>query len=134
MLPPPPPPKSSALRPGFVVALMLVALPILLLFGLGLVTDNEIEASTRLIMAPIYVLGVLVAPPVLWRLLVRRGARPSSALAAAVGFAMGSLALDLTVLTRSALLFLLIAPALALGTLAWSGTSRKNTPANPGPS
>jgi hypothetical protein len=113
--------------------LILVALPILILFGLGLVTDNEIEASTRLVMAPIYLLGVLVAPPVLWRLLVRRGARPSSALAAAVGLAMGSLALDLTVLARSPLLFLLIAPALALGMLAWSGTSRKDAPPNPRP-
>lgn len=70
---------------------MLVALPILVLFGVGFVSDNEIAGSKRLVMAPIYVLGVLVAPGVLWRLLVRRGARPSGALAAALGVAMGAL-------------------------------------------
>ena len=39
-------------------------------------------------MAPVYVLGVLVGPVVLWRLLVRRGTSSSEALACAIGFAV----------------------------------------------
>ena len=96
-LPPPPPSKSTpAVRPAFVWALVLVAFPILVLFSVGMVTDDEIEASKRLVMAPFYLLGAWVAPVVLWRRLVRRGTPPSDAVAATLALAMVFLALDLT--------------------------------------
>jgi hypothetical protein len=57
-------------RPAFVWALVLVAFPILVLFSVGMVAEDEIEASKRLVMAPIYLLGAWVAPVVLWRRLV----------------------------------------------------------------
>src|SRR6185436_1998518 len=82
MLPPPPAPRIPAVRPAFVLVLALVALPILVLFGAGMVTEDEIEGSKSLIMAAIYVLGAMVAPVVLWRRLRRRGAAASDALAA----------------------------------------------------
>lgn len=34
-----------------------VALPILVVFSVGMVTDDEIEASQRLVMAPLFILG-----------------------------------------------------------------------------
>jgi hypothetical protein len=74
----------------------VVAFPILVLFSVGMVIDDEIEASKRLVMAPIYLLGAWVAPVVLWRRLVRRGTPPSDAVAAALGLAVVFLALDLT--------------------------------------
>jgi len=90
MLPPPPAPRIPAVRPAFVLVLALVALPILVLFGAGMVTEDEIEGSKSLIMAAIYVLGAMVAPVVLWRRLRRRGAAASDALAAALGLAVGA--------------------------------------------
>jgi hypothetical protein len=61
-LPPPPPSKPTpAVRPAFVWALVLVAFPILVLFSVGMVAEDEIEASKRLVMAPIYLLGAWVA-------------------------------------------------------------------------
>ena len=48
-----PPSDMGALRPVFVWALALIALPMLLLFGVGFVTD--IEGPWRIAMAPAYV-------------------------------------------------------------------------------
>jgi hypothetical protein len=39
-------------RPAFVWALVVVAFPILVLFSVGMVIDDEIEASKRLVIAP----------------------------------------------------------------------------------
>lgn len=61
-----------------------------------MVADDEIEASKRLVMAPIYLLGAWVAPVVLWRRLVRRGTPPSDAVVAALALAVVVLALELT--------------------------------------
>jgi hypothetical protein len=77
-------------RPAFVWALVVVAFPILVLFSVGMVIDDEIETSKRLVMAPLYLLGAWVAPVVLWRRLVRRGTPPSDAVAAALGLAWSS--------------------------------------------
>jgi hypothetical protein len=94
----PPSKPTPAVRPAFVWALVLVAFPILVLFSVGMVIDDEIEASNRLVMAPIYLLCAWVAPVVLWRRLVRRGTPPSDAVAAALALAVVALALDLTLL------------------------------------
>jgi hypothetical protein len=94
-LPPPPPPKA---RPVFVLALALIALPILVVFGGGMIADDEVDASTRLIMAPIYTITVCVAPVLFWRRLRSEGVPPSDAMAAALGLAVLGFALTLTVL------------------------------------
>jgi hypothetical protein len=128
MLPPPPAPRTPAVRPAFVLVLALVALPILVVFGVGMVTEDEIEGSKSLIMAAIYVLGAMVAPVVLWRRLRRRGAAASDALAAALGLAVGGLALSLSVLSN---ILLLAQMGLVLAILLWDRSSRKGTPPRP---
>jgi hypothetical protein len=114
-------------RPAFVWALVLVAFPILVLFSVGMVADDEIEAPKRLVMAPIYLLGAWVAPVVLWRRLVRRGTPPSDAVAAALGLAVVFLALDLTLLVGagSGGIFWLAQIALVVTILFWDRTKRK---------
>lgn len=127
-LPPPPPSKPTpAVRPAFVWALVLVAFPILVLFSVGMVADDEIEASKRLVMAPIYLLGAWVAPVVLWRRLVRRGTPASDAVAAALALAVVFLALDLTLLVGadSGGIFWLAQIALVVTILVWDRTKRK---------
>jgi hypothetical protein len=127
-LPPPPPSKPNpAVRRAFVWALVLVAFPILVLFSVGMVIDDEIEASKRLVMAPIYLLGAWVAPFVLWRRLVRRGTPPSDAVAAALALAVVFLALDLTLLVGadSGGIFWLAQIALVVTILVWDRTKRK---------
>jgi hypothetical protein len=111
--------------------LTLIAAPFLVLFGTGLVTDDEIALSTRLIMAPIYILGVCVAPVVLWRSLIRRGTAWNDAFAAAVALAVVGLALELTLLSNVMLLAQL---ALVVVVLVWDRTSRKGTAPGPGSS
>jgi hypothetical protein len=127
-LPPPPPSKPTpAVRPAFVWALVVVAFPILVLFSVGMVIDDEIEASKRLVIAPIYLLGAWVAPVVLWRRLVRRGTPPSDAVAAALALAVVFLALDLTLLVGadSGGIFWLAQIALVVTILVWDRTKRK---------
>ena len=94
-LPPPPPPR---VRLVFVLALALIALPIFVVFGAGLVTDDEIDASKRLIMAPAYVIGVCVVPVLFWRRLRSEFVPSTDATAAALGLAVLGFALTLTVL------------------------------------
>jgi hypothetical protein len=91
-----PAPGAPALRPGFVWALALVAVPMLLLFGLGFLT--EIEGPWRGVMAPAYLIGAVVAPAILGLRTVRAGG--SRARGAAGGLALGSsvLLVDLLVL------------------------------------
>lgn len=128
---PPPPPAAPALRPVFVVVLAIVALPILALFGADLLTDSEIESSQRIFLAPIFVLGCVVAPAVLWRRLIKRGAPPSNALAAALGLAIGVLALDLALFagaSMDAFLLVLIQLGLVVGILVWDRTRTDATP------
>jgi len=127
-LPPPPPSKPiPAVRPAFVWALVVVAFPILVLFSVGMVIDDEIEASKRLVIAPIYLLCAWVAPVVLWRRLVRRGTPPSDAVAAALALAVVFLALDLTLLVGadSGGIFWLAQIALIVTILVWDRTKRK---------
>ncbi len=127
-LPSPPPSKPTpAVRPAFVWALVVVAFPILVLFSVGMVIDDEIEASKRLVMAPIYLLGAWVAPVVLWRRLVRRGTPPSDAVAAALALAVVFLAFDLTLLVGvdSGGIFWLAQIALVVTILVWDRTKRK---------
>jgi hypothetical protein len=78
-LPPPPPPRTSYVRPAFVLVLALIALPIVVLFGVDMVTDNEIHASTRLITALTYAMAVCVAP-VLHGVVSEAGACPPATL------------------------------------------------------
>ena len=108
-------------------ALVVVAFPILVLFSVGMVIDDEIEASKRLVMAPIYLLGAWVAPVVLWRRLVRRGTPPSDAVAAALALAVVFLAPDLTLLVGadSGGIFWLAQIALIVTILVWDRTKRK---------
>jgi hypothetical protein len=114
-------------RPAFVWALVVVAFPILVLFSVGLVTDDEIDASERLVMAPIYLLGAWIAPVLLWRRLVSRGTPPTDAVAAALALAMVFLALDLTLLVGadSGWTFWLAQIALVVTILVWDRTKRK---------
>lgn len=101
-LPPPPQPRTSKVRPAFVLVLALIALPILVLFGADMVTDNEIDASTRLITALTYAIAVCVAPVLLWRRVRRRGVPTSDAMAAAIGFAVLGFVLTLTLSVSTA--------------------------------
>jgi hypothetical protein len=113
-------------RPALVWVLALVAFPILVLFSVGMVTDDEIEASKRLVMAPLYLLGAWVAPVVLWRCLVRRGIPPSDAMAAALGLAVGFLALDLTLMVGAVDgIFWLTQIALLVVILVWDRTKKR---------
>ena len=59
--------------------LALIALPILVLFGADMVTEMEIDASTRLITALTFAIAVCVAPLLLWRRVRGRGVPPSDA-------------------------------------------------------
>jgi hypothetical protein len=130
-LPPPPPPK---VRPVFVLALALIALPILVVFGAGMVTDDEIDASRRLIMAPIYVITVCVVPVLFWRRLRSESVPPSDALAAAFGLAVLGFALTLTVLVGWAggSLGLVGTVALSLVIVVWRrDRQKKNFPPRP---
>jgi hypothetical protein len=45
---PPPAPRTPAVRPAFVLVLALVALPILVLFGAEMVTEDELTKTYRL--------------------------------------------------------------------------------------
>jgi peptidoglycan/LPS O-acetylase OafA/YrhL len=130
-LPPPPPPK---VRPVFVLAVALIALPILVVFGGGMIADAEIDASTRLIMAPIYAITVFVAPVLLWRRLRSEGVPPSDAMAAALGLAVLGFALTLTMLVGWAegSLGLVGTVALVLVIVVWRrDRQKKNFPRRP---
>lgn len=84
------------MRPVFVLVLALIALPILALFGVDMVTESEIDASTRLITALTYAIAVCVAPVLLWRRVRGRGLPTTDAIAAAIGFAVLGFGLTLT--------------------------------------
>lgn len=89
------PSDEGALRPSFVWALALIALPLLLLFGVGFV--NDIRGPWRLAMAPAYAVGAYVAPVVLARKALRRGVLGGKAMVAALGLGSLVLFLDLVV-------------------------------------
>ena len=89
------PSDEGALRPAFVVALALIAVPLLLLFGAGFL--NDIEGPWRLAMAPAYAIGAYVAPVVLARTAVRRGVPGGKATVAALGLGSLVLFMDLVV-------------------------------------
>jgi hypothetical protein len=115
-------------RLAFVWALVLVAFPILALVSVGMVTDDEIEESKRLVMTPIDLLGAWVAPVVLWPRLVRRGTPPSDAVAAALALAVVFLALDQTLLVGadSGGIFWLAQIGLVVTILVWDRTRRRS--------
>ncbi len=115
-----PPSDMGALRPVFVWALALIALPILLLFGVGFVTD--IEGPWRIAMAPAYVAGAYVAPAIFVRRAVRQGVSGAKAVAAALGIGSLVLLLDLVVYTGAGdgALGSLLMTAVAGGALVWA--------------
>jgi len=94
------PPDEGALRPGFVWALALIALPLLILFGVGFVTD--LEGPWRFGMAPAYFIGACVSPAVLARSAVRHGVPGGKAIVAAFGLGSLVLFLDLVIFSSAA--------------------------------
>ena len=132
--PPPPPPHTSNVRPVFVLVVALIALPILVLFGADMVTEKEIDASTRLITALTFAIAVCVAPVLLWRRVRGRGVPPSDAMAAAIGLAVLGfvLTLALSVTTAGGNLPLVAMAAVVLVVLASrSPMQDKGTPPRP---
>jgi hypothetical protein len=124
-------------RPVFVWALVVVAVPILALFGSGLLTDTDIDGSIRLAIAPFYVLGAWVAPIVLARQLIRRRVPPGDAIVAALRLAVAVLAVDLTVLLvvdggPPLVLFPVLQVALLLVILVWDRARSNKPPPRPG--
>src|SRR6266542_2647943 len=113
-----PPSDMGALRPVFVWALALIALPILLLFGVGFVTD--IEGPWRIAMAPAYVAGAYVAPAIFVRRAVRQGVSGAKAVAAALGIGSLVLLLDVVVSAGDGALGSLLMTAVAGGALVWA--------------
>lgn len=115
-----PPSDMGTLRPVFVWALALIALPMLLLFGIGFVTD--IEGPWRIAMAPAYVVGAYVAPAIFARRAVRQGVSGAKAVAAALGIGSLVLLLDLVVSTGAGdgALGSLLMTAVAGGAVAWA--------------
>jgi len=113
-----PPSDMGVLRPVFVWALALIALPILLLFGVGFVTD--IEGPWRIAMAPAYVVGAYVAPAIFVRRAVRQGVSGTKAVAAALGIGSLVLLLDLVVSAGDGALGSLLMTAVAGGALVWA--------------
>jgi uncharacterized membrane protein YcaP (DUF421 family) len=69
-------------------------------------------------------IGVGVAPVLLWRSLVRRGIARSDAFAAAIALALAGLALELALLSN---VMLLAQIALAVVILVWYRTSKNGT-------
>jgi hypothetical protein len=110
----------GALRPVFVWALALIALPMLLLFGVGFVTD--IEGPWRIAMAAAYAVGAFVAPAIFARRAGRQGVSGAKAVAAALGIGSLVLLLDLVVYTGAgdAALGSLLMTAVAGGALVWA--------------
>ncbi|HET7928005.1 MAG TPA: hypothetical protein VFM40_00465, partial [Actinomycetota bacterium] len=75
---------------------------------------------------PLTLLGAWVAPVVLWRRLIGRGIPPSDAMAAALGLAVGFLALDLTLLVGATDgIFWLTQVALIVVILVWDRTKKR---------
>src|SRR6266508_4228209 len=110
----------GTLRPVFVWALALIAVPMLLLFGIGFVTD--VEGPWRIAMAPAYVVGAYVAPAIFVRRGVRQGVSGAKAVAAALGIGSLVLLLDLIVYAGAGdgALGSLLMTAVAGGALAWA--------------
>jgi hypothetical protein len=126
-----PPSDMGALRPVFVWALALIALPMLLLFGVGFVTD--IEGPWRIATAPAYVVGAYVAPAIFVRRAVRQGVSGAKAVAAALGIGSLVLLLDLVVYTGAGdgALGSLLMTAVAGGALVWGSQVAPSSPSNP---
>jgi hypothetical protein len=113
--------------------LALIALPILFLFGADMVTEKEIDASTRLITALTFAIAVCVAPILLWRRVRGRGVPPSDAMAAAIGLAVLGfvLTLALSVTTAWGNLPLVAMAAVVLVVLARGPMHERGTPPRP---
>jgi hypothetical protein len=115
-----PPSDLGPLRPIFVWALALIALPMLLLFGVGFVTD--IEGPWRIAMAPAYVVGAYVAPAIFVRSAVRQSVSGPKAVAAGLGIGSLVLLLDLVLYAGAGdgALGALLMTAVAGGALVWA--------------
>jgi hypothetical protein len=124
-------PDVGALRPVFVWALALIALPMLLLFGVGFVTD--IEGPWRIVIAPAYAVGAYVAPAIFVRRAVRQGVSGAKAVAAALGIGSLVLLLDLVMYSGAgdAALGSLLMAAVAGSALIWALKWHPRSPAIP---
>jgi hypothetical protein len=129
--PAPPPPR---VRPILAFAMAVLAVPILILFGLGLMNDEAVR--WRPIIFPTYVLGAWVTPILLWQRLVRRGVPRSDALAAAIGGAVAVLAVDLSIIAGGVtgigdVLFMLAGAGAATTIAIWYRPRRAQVPPRP---
>lgn len=128
------PTGPQRVHPAFTLALTLVAVPILVLFGLGFM--NEEGVAWRIVIVPTYLAGAWLAPIVLaWRL-VRQGVHLSDAVAAAIGASVAVLAVDLSLLTiglpaAQLLMLLLIGAAVPLTVSVWVHARRTRVPPRP---
>jgi hypothetical protein len=121
-------------HPAFTLALALVAVPILVLFGFGFMNDEGVP--WRVVIVLTYLSGAWLAPIVLaWRL-VRQGVHLSDAVAAAIGASVAVLAVDLGLLTielpaAQLLMLLLLGAAIPLTISVWVGARRMRVPPRP---
>ena len=119
---------------AFTLALALVAVPILVLFGLGFMNDEGVP--WRIVIVLTYVGGAWLAPIVLaWRL-VQQGVHLSDAVAAAIGASVAVLAVDLGLLTiglpaAQQLMLLLLGAAVSLTVSVWVHARRTRVPPRP---
>lgn len=86
------------IRPAFVWALAVVAVPILALFGTGFVTDTDLDGSLRIPVGVGYVVGAWIAPIAGALGSIKRGAPPAKAVATAIAFGMMVLVADLQIM------------------------------------